>query len=168
MKNMSKMWGALLNNNNSCALSNFFYLFLKFGWKLWVSVTRKRKGQRRCKINSRFSKKVMSPQSTEHWFRSVCAHRAFISRPRHRVLRAQSRRSEDAETKAHCQESSTWWDLNIFTAFSYFLFLTVNTVSCLFAKCHSDALLRDLWVINKQVNTMIHYFHTAAIATNNH
>ncbi|XP_026156889.1 uncharacterized protein mbpa isoform X2 [Mastacembelus armatus] len=34
----------------------------------------------------------------------------FMNRnwPRRRVLRAQSRRSEDAETKAHCPESSTW------------------------------------------------------------
>ncbi|XP_068188763.1 uncharacterized protein mbpa isoform X2 [Antennarius striatus] len=30
------------------------------------------------------------------------------NRPRHRVPRAQSRRSEDAETKAHCPDSSTW------------------------------------------------------------
>uniref|UniRef100_A0AAZ1XPC2 Myelin basic protein n=1 Tax=Oreochromis aureus TaxID=47969 RepID=A0AAZ1XPC2_OREAU len=30
------------------------------------------------------------------------------SRPRHRVLRAQSHRSEDAETRARCPDSSTW------------------------------------------------------------
>ncbi|XP_059206209.1 uncharacterized protein mbpa isoform X2 [Centropristis striata] len=30
------------------------------------------------------------------------------NRPRRRVLRAQSRRSEDAENKAHCPGSSTW------------------------------------------------------------
>ncbi|KAM9383962.1 uncharacterized protein mbpa isoform 1-T1 [Pholidichthys leucotaenia] len=30
------------------------------------------------------------------------------NRPRRRVPRAQSRRSEDAETKAHCPDSSTW------------------------------------------------------------
>uniref|UniRef100_A0A8C5H8I6 Myelin basic protein n=1 Tax=Gouania willdenowi TaxID=441366 RepID=A0A8C5H8I6_GOUWI len=35
------------------------------------------------------------------------------SRPRRHVLKARSRRSEDAETKAHCPRSSPWGKLNL-------------------------------------------------------
>ncbi|XP_008299308.1 myelin basic protein isoform X1 [Stegastes partitus] len=60
------------------------------------------------------SRRRTNENAVVHFFRSIVSSPrpksrvTSFSRLRHRVPRAQSRPSEDAETKAHCPGSSTW------------------------------------------------------------